>query len=50
MTNEDERRVVVTWEEIAKVVFPEMQEQYPELQGKTLDEFIREWPGVELVC
>jgi hypothetical protein len=46
----EEEGVVVSWEDIAKMVFPEIQREYPEWRGKTLDEFIRDWPApTELV-
>ena len=33
-----------TWEEIAAVIFPKLQEEYPELRPFTLEQFIQECP------
>ena len=48
--NIERDETAVSWPQIAAVCFPEIQKQFPEWKGRTLDEFIREWPApVELV-
>jgi len=37
-------KTLMKWPQLAAMIFPHIQEMLPEWKGRSLEEFIRDWP------